>query len=244
MVATVIVVAVFAFDALTGGGVRAFARAGASAAWTGLSTAGAHIGASGLFATRAALAAQNAALQAQVLQLQEKVSASMLVGAENAQLRSLVHLAEGTPGITAPITSSFRASPYGTFTIGAGTSNGVRNDELVVAADGAVIGRVTDVSAHDALVLGLFAPRQTLDVLINGVPVTLKGSGGGAASGDAPRGASIATGDVAVAPSLGQRAVGVVGNVEGNEASASTHLLVRLPSNLESLQFVYVETGN
>lgn len=243
LAATVAIVLLFLIDLIFGGVLRTSVRIGTNFLWRAGSAAGTSIAHSGLFATRSGLARQNAALQDTVAQLQDRAAAYTVLSAENQQLRALVHLAENAPGITAPVISSFRTSPYGTFLIGAGTADGVRTGALVLTSDGFVIGHVADVSGRSALVIGLFAPGQTIDVLIRGIPVGLKGEGGGKAAGDAPRGVPIVEGDVVVAPSLGQRPVGIVGSVQGSEASAATKLLVRVPVNLEALSFVYVETA-
>lgn len=244
LVATVVVAALFLADLLTGGAIRAALNTVGSAMWSATRSLSAGVTQSGIFSTKASLARQNAALQAQIAQLQNKAAAYTAVETENQQLRSLVHLAAVASGTTAPVISSFAASPYGTFLIGAGSSDGVQKGTLVATPDGFLIGRVADVSARSALVVGIFAPGQRIDALVDAIPVILSGRGGGTASGEAPRGATISVGDIVTAPSLGQRPIGVVGSVQGNAASASTKLMVRTPVNLESLQFVYVETAH
>ncbi len=240
--ATVLVIFLFVADLVSGGKLRALVRESASVAWQSVSRVGQAVGQSGFFSSRAALAHENAALQATIAHLQDRAAAYSAVEAENAQLRALVHLSAAAPGITAPVTSSFRASPYGTFTIGAGSADGIQKGALVLTPDGFAIGRISDVAAHQSLVVGLFAPGETLDVVINGIPMSLHGEGGGQATGEAPRASAISVGDPVFAPSLGGKSVGIVGNVQGSQASASTKLFVRVPVNLASLLYIYVET--
>ncbi|HWP61008.1 MAG TPA: rod shape-determining protein MreC [Candidatus Paceibacterota bacterium] len=241
LIATAIVVLLVVFDLVSGGMVRHVVRRAVEPIWGGVSSALGHIG-TDLFSTRASLAAQNAALKAQVTALQQDGVQVSALEAENAQLRSLVHLAAAAQGIAAPVVSSFTSSPYGTFTIGVGSSGGVTKGALVLTADGFVIGRVSDVSTHDALVTETFAPGQSIDVIVDGVPVSLKGAGGGEAEGQIPASVTVATSGVAVAPSLGQRPVGIVGSAMQNSDNAYQRVLVRIPSNLNSLSYVYVET--
>ncbi len=241
-VATLVVAILFFINLFSGGAVAARVREFGSVMWQHGSAVISGIANSGGFSSRAALAQENAALRAEVAQLQGVSAANNATQAENEQLGALTHLATSLPGITAPVISSFRASPYGTFMIGAGSSDNVQKGALILTPDGFVIGRVADVAAHTALVSELFAPHQSLDVVVDAIPLSLQGEGGGVASAQAPHAAAIAMGDSVVAPALGQRPVGVVGNVDSNPASPSTNVLVRLPTNIESLSFVYVET--
>jgi cell shape-determining protein MreC len=242
VVATIFILLIFCIDFVSGGVIRTWVRDVGSALWEHGAGIGNSVAHSGGFSSRTALAQENAALRAEVAQLQDAAAANNATQSENDQLRALTHLASTAPGITAPIISSFRSSPYGTFMIGAGSADTVQQGALVLTSDGFIIGRVADLSAHTALVSELFAPGQSLDVLVDSIPISLQGEGGATARGQAPHGATIAVGESVVAPSLGQRAVGVVGDVESTAASPATDVLVRLPVNLESLSFVYVET--
>jgi cell shape-determining protein MreC len=241
LVATAIVMLVLAADVLSGGKIRSLVREGGTALWRAGSGALAHVGESGFFASRASLSRENQLLKDEIAHLQEQSTGYSTLAAENAQLRAIVHLAQSTPGLTAPVTSSFKASPYGTFVIGAGSGDGVVKDSIVATGDGFVIGRVTDVSVHQSLVKELFAPGASVEASVDGIPVVLKGQGGANAQGDLPRGAKVAVGDPVFASAFGQRAIGIVGAVEARAASASTKIYVRSPVNLEALSFVYVE---
>ncbi len=241
VVATLIAASILGVDILAHGTLRKEVSALSSGAWDKTSALTASVTESGVFASRASLARQNANLQAQVNTLQDLQAAYQALSNENAQLRSLLHLASAAPGVAAPVTSSFRTSPYGTFTIGAGQAEGVAAGDLVATADGFAVGRVESAASHTALVLQTFAPRATIDGLVDSVPVALSGQGGGVASGEAPHGAVVHVGDIVVAPSLGGRPIGVVGEVDSDPASPSVKLLARVPVNLESLTYVYVE---
>lgn len=238
--ASLIAVLLFAADFVSGGALRVVVRTASGAVWQAGARIEHAVAGSGFFATRAQLAAENADLRAQLERYMEKATAAEALAQENDQLRALTHLAAEVPGITAPIVSSFRTSPYGTFFVGAGTADGVAQDDLVATPDGFVIGRVSDASSHTALVNQIFAPRAKLDVLAGKVPLSLTGEGGGNARGTAPREAAIAAGDIVTAPSLGGRAVAVVGSVTSDPSDAESVIMVRAPSNLTTLQFVYI----
>ncbi len=235
-----LVIFLFAADVISGGKIRGEIRAGASlvSGWGG-GAVHALVG-SGVFSTRASLEAQNQSLVEEVSQLEEQAAAYTVVQNENQQLQSIVHLAQTSPGVTAPVVSSLLASPYATFLIGAGSADGITINSLVETQDGFVVGTVSNVGSHTALVTELFAPGATTEGIVDGTAVSIQGDGGGNAHTQVPHGIIIAPGDAVVAPTLGEQAIGIVGNVASSSASASQEVFIRLPTNLLSLQFVYV----
>jgi cell shape-determining protein MreC len=242
LVITCIVIFLYIVDIATGGALRTRVRAYTTplTRWgAGLTSAirGFHP-----FSSRAALIAQNEALGARIAELEARASAYDAVVAENVDLRKVVHLAQVTSGVTAPIVSSMHTSPYGTFLIGAGQAESVARGDLVVAENGFAIGRVSDVGAHSSLVTELFAPGTRIDAVLNGAPVTFEGRGGENARGALSRALSVRVGDTVLSPVVGGRAVGVVGSVASSSASATQDVYVRFPFSLSSLRFVYVIT--
>ncbi len=238
--ATALVIFLFLVDIFSGGRIRAEVRAlGSTFSRWGNAVASSITG-SGFFSSRASLAAQNQSLRDELSQYQEEAAARTATEQENAQLRDLVHLAQAVPGITAPIVSSVSASPYGTFLIGAGEAEGIVRGEVVLTASGFVVGRVSDTASHTAMVSEILAPGAALYAVIGASTVSLQGEGGGNGHANAPRALSIHTGDPVTAPEFGARPIGVVGEVASSSASASQDIYVRIPVNLESLQFVYV----
>lgn len=239
--ATAVVIIVCALDIVTHGLVRSNVRVVAAPIqrvagdlWIGISQ-------NGYFLTRRALEAQLAAQREQIAQMEEDEARYSQLKEENDQLRALVHVASGSPGITAPVISSLQTSPYGTFLIGAGTVDGVEKGNLIIDSGGFVIGRISDVGATTALVTELFAPGSSIDALIDGSPVIAEGRGGGNASAKVPHGVQVAEGDPVTAPSLSGRSIGVVGSVQAETTGAYSDIYIGLPVNLLSLQYVYVQ---
>lgn len=239
--ATLLVVVILVFDWFSGGTARAKARAVAAGVSSVATVALSRVAESGFFSSRAGLARDNASLRDELSRLREEVARVRALEEENAALRELAALSESAEGVTAPITSSFRASPYGTFTIGGGSADGIRKGATVLTSGGFLLGVVSDVGEKHATVRALFAPGVETDVLIGETPALLQGKGGGNAFARVSRGASVKTGDAVVAPSLGQRAIGIVEFIERDEASPSADVYVRFPVNLETLRFVFVE---
>jgi len=237
---TALVIVLFIIDIISGGKIRSQLRAGEAALSGLVSRTWSAVTGTGIFSTRASLEARNRSLQGELAQLEERAGSYDVLREENAQLRALLNLAGQSRGVTAPIVSSVRSSPYGTFLIGAGANDGITRGSLVLTAGEFVVGTVSDTGAHTATVVEAFAPGASIDGVLNGAAFVISGSGGGNGEGKVPRGITVAAGDPVFAPAFGQRAIGIVGAVASSTASASQEVYIRLPVNLASLQFIYV----
>ena len=237
--ATLIALVVVLANLATGGKLSAAVRNVALPVWNFGAGIGKGITQSGFFSSRSALEAQIAALQDELQQGQLQAAAFEAVQEQNASLSQLTHLAQTTPGLAAPITSSLVSSPYGTFTIGAGSADGVAEGSLVLTEDGFVVGTVAQVQAHQSLVKQLFAPGVQTDVSIDGAQTVASGEGGEAQS-EVPHGIPVSENDPVLAPAYGNRPVGVVQHVDSNPANAQSAVYIALPVSLASLQYVYV----
>lgn len=242
--ATLLLLILFAGDILSGGQVRRVARVVYTQVWGAGSALGDTVLQSGFFSSRRALKAENDALRAQFTQLRSSAASVALLEAENASLRALVNLAEREGGLTAPIISSTYGSPYGTFLVGAGSRDGVKEGDLIATAAsdpiGFVVGQIEEVGERVSLVRELFAPGNSLEGTLNGVRVVLSGRGSGNARTEVPRELQVTEGDLVRSPSLGGFVIGVVGEISDEPSAAETDVYVGLPVALSSLPFVYV----
>lgn len=238
--ATLLVLILLALDSLTGGSVRAIVQKAGSTLWTSSERARSAVFDSGYFSTRRSLANENKVLREQLDRNTEKASAYEALRQENDLLRALLHLAQEETGITAPIVSSVRSSPYGTFLVGAGLVDNIPAGSLVVTEGGFVVGRVSEVRERTTLVTEIFAGGGSVDAMIGGAVAPAEGRGGGNARVIMPRGVLIQEGDPVTAPQLGGRPIGLVGKVESDTSSASQMVYVSLPVNLASLRYVYI----
>ncbi|MDO8599073.1 MAG: rod shape-determining protein MreC [bacterium] len=248
ILATTIVVLLFAVDGLSNGSIRTLVRASGVRVWSASSSVASALGGSGFFSSRRALLEENEVLKQEAARLTLRVAALEALESENAALRTIVRVAEDLPGITASIVSSRVSSPYGTFMVGAGRIDGVAAGDLVVAGGergrGFVIGRVSEVSDRLSLVTQVFAPNASVEAMIRDVPLLVEGQGGGNARAEAPRALSIAEGDTVISLHFRGMAIGVVGSVSRDTASAYQKVYIGLPVNLTTLQFVYVISPN
>ena len=240
LLATICVVALFAFDYFSGGALRTPVRSIGLTLWGGANTVFARIGASGFLATSAGLARENQSLRNSIAAMQGEVAAARAGNFRMKELEAAAHLASATPGVSAPIVSSLRVSPYGTFYIGAGNLSGVKKDALVLSTSGFALGRIADTTATESLVHEFFAPGASIEAIIADRPVVLSGSGGGNARGEMPRGTEVEVGSSVFARGDRTHAIGVVGHSEGDPTSASIKIYVRTPVNLETISLVYV----
>lgn len=244
IVATIVLVVVFAIDAGGGGWIRAHLRAVSVSVWKSGSRVASLVSGSEFFSSRRALLQENEALREEIAELQVRAATTRVLKEEVASLRAITRLAEAEPGLAAPIVSSLASSPYGTFMLGAGTEDGVVPGNLVIAGDaesgGIVLGRVSEARAHLSLATQIFAPNVRSDATIRGALVTVEGQGGGNARAKAPRAIPIATGDPVISSDFRGRTIGIVGAVRMDSASAYQDVYIRLPISLLALQFVYV----
>ena len=244
LAATALVLFLFVLDVLTGGSIRHKLRATAVviSQWSG--RAGASIRSSGIFSTRARLEAQNRSLAEELAQFEERAGGYEALRAENEQLRAFVRFVGNSPlsaqGVTAPVVSSVRTSPYGTFLIGAGADDGIVRGSLVLTSGGFVVGKVTDTGAHTAVVAEIFAPGASIDAIIGSAAISVQGSGGGNARAKVPRALTVHIDQPVTAPELGARPIGIVGSIASSSASASQDVFIVLPVNLSSLTYVYI----
>ncbi|MCR4280916.1 MAG: hypothetical protein NUV88_01120 [Candidatus Kaiserbacteria bacterium] len=236
----------FIADAISGGKIRVLVRGIGSYVWgLGVSVQESIYG-SGFLSARRGLLAENSALAGQIARLEERAAAYQVLKDENRALRQMLNVAGNLQGnnkksgITAPIISSLRASPYGTFQVGAGSADSVSAGDLVLSAENFVIGRIAEADLHASLVREIFASGISTDAVIHGVAVAVEGQGGGNARTTMPRQSEVIIGDSVISPALGARAIGVVGNMSESSGSAYKSVNVYLPVNLSALQFVYI----
>lgn len=224
--------------------MRGLTRVVGTYVWNAGAQAGLAVRGTGFLATRAALEKENASLREQLARADTRTALYQALEEENQALRGIVHLTEREQGITARVVSSLRASPYGTFTVGAGKADGIAIGSLVMTSDagagGFVIGRVSDVGTHTALVTEFFAPNVSTEATIRGASIVLQGRGGGNARATVPRSVAVVAGDPVTSPLFGGRALGVVGAVHAESASAYSEVYVGFPVNLAATSFVYV----
>lgn len=234
-------IAVFAVDTFTGGWIRSYVRTMSSLAWRATAATVTTVDQSGVLRSRTSLVQENDALKQEIIRRDEETARFRALEDENAALQDMVHLVQAHhDGISARVLSSFLVSPYGTFIIQAGKSDGLATGNAVLSPGGFIIGVVSDADAHSSTVQELFAPGNTVQLIAENVAFSADGRGGGNARAEIPRDAKVALGDVVKAHEYAGLPAGVIGSIESASSSATQTLFIRLPVNLDTLTFVYV----
>jgi cell shape-determining protein MreC len=240
---TVVVVCAAVVDVVSGGTLRNIARASIAPVSRAMHAASATLMGDDFWSSRAALISEIEALESQVSVLAARGASFDAVVEENKSLRDMALLAAVEGGVTAPVISSFYASPYGTFHIGAGSDAGVAAGDLALAEGGYVLGEITDVARKTSTARTVFAPGMSVDVVIGSVGFRVEGRGGGNGRAEVPREALLVGGEVVVAPSFGGRPIAIIGKVASTSASALSDVYVVFPVNLSSIRFVHIVPG-
>lgn len=177
------------------------------------------------------LTSQNVLLSAEVAGLTEKDS--VLSGA------SL------TGRILAGVVSRPPESPYDTFLVAAGKSEGVTPLMEAFAVDpntsgGVPIGIVSNVTAHYSQITLFSAPRITINGWIGktAIPVTLHGTGGGTFGAVVSRSAAIGAGDIVYVSGPGMLPIGTIARVDSDPSSPAVVLRITPLINIFSIGWV------
>lgn len=236
---TTLVIVLAVVDFVFGGVLRTPVRSVLTPVASVAASAGRNLWSVNFFSSRRALLGEVANLKTEVERMKERDLLVTTLLAENASLRSLSVIGEKN-GMTVPVRSSFSASPYGTFLIGAGESDGVMSGDVVLSESGFVLGVVSDVQSDSALVTFAFAPGSTLEAVSGETGFTLSGRGLGNARAEVPREVPLKERDTVFAPALGTSPIGIIGRIESASSSAYATVFVYLPTNLNTVRFVRV----
>lgn len=133
-------------------------------------------------------------------------------------------------------------SPFDTLVIDAGSREGVSLGMRIFTDGDFVIGEVTSVFRHSAVVTLYSASGIELPVTLatDSTPATLYGRGGGNFLTVLPRGVHVVVGDLVNIPALAPNYAGVVRGVDRPEGESLQYIHLKLPMNIYQLKWVYV----
>ncbi len=160
---------------------------------------------------------------------------------ENSRLRSLLG-EEGEARIVAGVVARPTDLPYDILLLDRGESDGVNSGAPVYAAKNQIIGFVSRVYEHSALVTLVTTPGVASTVYVYGpnIYTTAVGVGSGTLKISVPQGINIESGNTVILPSLG---VGVYGNisvVDSEPSHPEQYGFVSIDIPLQSLRMVSV----
>jgi cell shape-determining protein MreC len=227
-------------DVIAQGGIRALARDALAPFGDALTSAWAALSRYGGIGDRVALADRVRELENELARYAERDALFRVIARENNDLRSLAQVASSSLSLSAPIASSFRASPYGTFIVAAGSRDGVELHSLVLSPEGFVLGTVADVGLRSAIVRFVFAPESRVEVVSGESAFTVVGQGLTSGLARVPIETPLAIGDPVYTPGLESLPVGNIVHIASSSASVYADVFITLPVNLNALRFVRI----
>jgi cell shape-determining protein MreC len=240
IVLTLIIIIIGLFDVVLSGQLRTLVRDALTPFANTVTSVWQHVLVYGNLSGRAELLQQVQTLEAERNRLRERDVLFHLLAQENAELRALAAVATTSEAITAPVASSFRASPYGTFVIAAGWRDGIERDSLVLSSEGFVLGTIEDIGMRTAIVRFVFTPGGEIEAVSGVSAFTLTGQSLGSASTQVPLETPLTIGDMVYAPTLESRPIGVISHIASTTAAIYSDIYVNSPVSLHSLRHVRV----
>lgn len=179
-------------------------------------------------------------------QLQEREDDAFTVRqlqAENEALSALLDLKKDS-SIIASVLARPNQTPYDTFLIDHGATDGLVEGAIVYIQENIAVGVIARTYAQSSLVRLVSAPGTRVTAYIFGPNIftEAEGMGGGVLRVTVPQGIPLAVGDIVVLPAAGAGAYGEVVSVESLESSPAQYGYVTSPTPLQAVRFVSVAT--
>ncbi len=167
---------------------------------------------------------------------------------ENDELKLMLGRHTGRTILLARVLANPGRAPYDTLIIDAGSADGLALNMRVFVGGDFVIGEVTRLFAHSAMVTLYSSDGNELPVTIqktgtSSVPTIGYGIGGGNFRSILPKGLNIIPGDLVDVPAIATQYAGVVNGVKKSEGSSLQEIYFKLPLNIYTLRYVYIATN-
>jgi cell shape-determining protein MreC len=145
--------------------------------------------------------------------------------------------------VRASIVSKPNQSPYDTFLLDAGQTNGVLAGAYIAVNEISLLGTIDTVSAHSSTGILFSSPNVQTHARLerSNYDVVLTGRGGGNMIVEVPREIDTALGDRVLYPTHHNAIIGVIRDITFDERNANKKLFITLPTNILTLDHVYVE---
>ncbi len=193
-----------------------------------------------------ALREENDRLTRTIDRMMSDAYATDILRQENAELKAVLGRETSRQLLLARVLAAPGMAPYDTLVIDVGEREGLFPGVSVFADGDFMIGEVTKVFAHSAVVTLYSSAGNTLEVRLGATstPSLAHGMGGGTFRVTVPKGLSVGVGDTVEMPAIAPTFVGVVTGVQRPEHSSLQDLFIALPMNVHELRFVYIETAS
>ena len=195
--------------------------------------------------SRRALVKRVTDLETTIAAYNARLSELNLLQDENMKLKAELgrDIMQETHGVLAHVISLPNRSLYDTFTIDAGSAEGIIEGQIVYAFDAIALGDVTTVNDHTATVqLFSTSGRETTGTAVgNNVAVTLTGRGGGEYEVRMPREVHFDVGGTVAYQSVETAVLARIERIVTDPRDPFQRLLAKAPVNLQALKWVIVK---
>jgi cell shape-determining protein MreC len=199
-------------------------------------------GVSDLWSTKEALVAENKHLQNTLDLVALEAYSREELRRENEQLKAALGRASGRTLLYARVLSAPGRSPYDTLVLDVGLDHGLVPGMEIFTDGDFVIGKVSKVMEHSAIVTLYSSYGNELQVTIgtSSIPATMLGQGGGNFLITLPRSVDVSPGDLVHIPAVAPEYAGVVSAVDLPYGSSLENVYLKWPFNVYEVAWVYV----
>lgn len=162
---------------------------------------------------------------------------------ENRKLREELMLRPEGDFKTAVVIAKPPQIPLDSLFLNIGISDGVGNDDMVLAADRVLIGKIVKTSIDKSTVaLNSFAGSNLFGFIARtNEPLEIKGTGGGNMEAKVPIDFDVVLGDKIMINHSAIYLAGVVGLVEEDKLSGFKNIILSLPVNVSEIRVVFIK---
>jgi len=197
-----------------------------------------------LIKSKKTLVNENKELKSQAEEMNLKLSALNLFKRENNFLKETLNysgfVVENT--ILAETLTRPPASLYDTFIINAGSDNGIKNGDKVLAPGDIFIGAVSEVYKKTSLVKLFSSYGEIMAVFVgdNNISVNAEGAGGGNFTANLPRDIGVNKGDIVTIPDMSANVFAIIEEIENNPTDPFVKILFKNPVNMNEIKWVWI----
>lgn len=188
--------------------------------------------------SKSSLSEKNDQLEERVAELEIEAQINQVLVEENITLKRLLGREDRDVSELARVLARPPQSPFGTLVIDRSQSVGNK----VTAGDAVLLGEVVESLAETSVVALYSGGEGVIEVMLDGSKTVAEAQGRGSGNFvlEVPKDAEVSVGERVVSTELDNYIVGIVEDVEDNEASTFKQVFFRVPLNISSLEWVEV----
>lgn len=193
--------------------------------------------------SKRALLVENESLRAQITERESREAYVRVIEDENESLREILsyHAEKPEPHI-AGVIGKPSENLYNRLLLDRGTNAGIFEGNHVGLQGTILLGTIVSVSANSAIVELYSSPSTSVNGMLRtqGIPIPVRGNGGGNFEIEVPRDITVADGDVITLADRPDMVIAVVKSVVFDPRDPFQTVLARTPVNVQELKYVEV----